>query len=729
MAGRRRRAGAIATGLALLALGGGVAQAKVLHSPDDLAPPDAPAHWLPPEPWIYNHWLPYDEGRLYRVLHITRDELWEQLRDDHRTLAGLAARHGHRDAEALAAQLVATRHVSAATRAVLRRRAVRTITQGHLAQHLFFHSLHQFAIPSAAPDVFGVTDAAFRGLRREELSPLAIGRLHGRSPGRIEGAAIAVLRGRIRAGVREGAISATQGRTLLRRQLTQLPRWLDQARYNGPPLTHRGALVDKPRDYASNPAISRDGRFVAYEAYRQKLPLAVKLGEIAVLRADLDAGRTDLVSGVAPGDRSGPDPSSAYNPAISGDGGLVTYESSKGNQNFAKRYGRIGTLLCDLGGHATTGVDRPDAGRTGPVSLSSYNPAVAAGGHRMIYEAVRDGRTVIVARDLPSGRERIAVAGVRVGGARYADPYEPGIAADGRRIVYSLAQGTVGRAGTARSSVYVRDADGTTTRVAGGSATFAANPAISPDGRYVAYTATLRARAVRRATLRLHDLQTGRDVALPAGAGLPIDPAVADGGTVVAFTSVSGSRAQVRAWSAATGAVTVVSRATGAAGAVGDGWSDGPAISGDGRRVAFASTATNLDPAKRDDARAIVLRDLTTLTTRTISDLRVAYAPRIEARAAAASARGATVSVIDNAFRRGRQRPTVRVGVGAVVTWRWRSRQSHGVAVSAGPERFEGRIRNAGSFAHRFTRAGTYRIVCPLHAPGMRMVVRVGTVD
>src|SRR3954452_17791417 len=177
---------------------------------------------------------------------------------------------------------------------------------------------------------------------------------------------------------------------------------------------------------------------------------------MAAVGGELGGGGPDLVTDVGAGDRSGPDPSSAYNPAISGDGGFVTFESSKGNQNFAKRYGRIGRLLCAPGGHSTTAVDRPDGARSGPESLSSYNPAVAAGGTRMIYEAVRGGRTVIVARDLPSGRERIAVAGVRVGGAHYADPYEPGIDAAGRRIVYSLAQGTVGRPQTARSSVYVR---------------------------------------------------------------------------------------------------------------------------------------------------------------------------------------------------------------------------------------------------------------------------------
>ena len=61
---------------------------------------------------------------------------------------------------------------------------VRTITQGHLSQHLFFHSLHQFAIPSRAPQIFGMSDQAFRDVRRTlELSPLTIARLHGRSPG------------------------------------------------------------------------------------------------------------------------------------------------------------------------------------------------------------------------------------------------------------------------------------------------------------------------------------------------------------------------------------------------------------------------------------------------------------------------------------------------------------------------------------------------------------------
>src|SRR3954454_1356977 len=348
----------------------------VTHSPDSDAPAKAPAHWLPPEAWVYNHWLPYDETRLYRLLAITRVGLWEQLRDDHRTLAQLAARHGWQDPRRLAAALTAPEaaSVGSARARVLRERALRTITQGHLAQHLFFHSLHQFGIASEAPAIFGVSDIEFRRLRRAELSPLAIARLHDRSPGEVEARAIAVLRERARTGVRGRAIPKAQADRLLRRQLSQLPRWLDQARYNGPPPTYRGALVDVPHDYASNPSISADGRHVAYEAYRQKLPLAVKLGEIAVIRADLATGKTAIVSPVPHGGATGPNPTSDYNAAISGDGRRIAFESSAGNQNFAKRYGRIGILLAH--GGRTTGVETPD--RDAPDSQSAYNPVVSA---------------------------------------------------------------------------------------------------------------------------------------------------------------------------------------------------------------------------------------------------------------------------------------------------------------------------------------------------------------
>ena len=40
------------------------------------------------------HWIPYDETRLYALLGVTRGDIWRWLRDDTRNLAGLAALHG-----------------------------------------------------------------------------------------------------------------------------------------------------------------------------------------------------------------------------------------------------------------------------------------------------------------------------------------------------------------------------------------------------------------------------------------------------------------------------------------------------------------------------------------------------------------------------------------------------------------------------------------------------------
>jgi plastocyanin len=86
----------------------------------------------------------------------------------------------------------------------------------------------------------------------------------------------------------------------------------------------------------------------------------------------------------------------------------------------------------------------------------------------------------------------------------------------------------------------------------------------------------------------------------------------------------------------------------------------------------------------------------------------------------------ATVTVRDNEFRgAGRARPTVVVAPGTVVVWRWASRQSHNVTVRSGPQRFHSATRSAGTFRRRMVRAGTYRIGCTLHAPGMRMRIVV----
>ena len=236
-----------------------------IASLDSDAPAGSPPHWLPGEQWVMQHWLPYDEQRLYSLLGVDRGVIWRQLRDDTRTLAQLAQERGW-EPQALARELVAPwrgQLRDPARLALLEKRALRTLTQGHLSQHLFFHSLHQEAIPTHATAIFGVASRAeWSTLRRSELSPLQICRLNGLPRGHAQEQAAATLREYAEKGVARQAIPAVQAERLLSRQLRQLPRWLQQTRYNGPPplvspallaghrvelLQQRGALGRRPR--------------------------------------------------------------------------------------------------------------------------------------------------------------------------------------------------------------------------------------------------------------------------------------------------------------------------------------------------------------------------------------------------------------------------------------------------------------------------------------------------
>ncbi|HEV2786397.1 MAG TPA: hypothetical protein VGV67_08425, partial [Solirubrobacteraceae bacterium] len=622
--------------LATVAAGPAAAAAA---SKDSEAPPAAPPHWLPPEDWVYNHWLPYDEGRLYALLRADRGDIWRLLRDDRHNIAELARRRGWRDPADLAAALIRPREPGLTARRIrgLRRTALRTLTQGHLAQHVFFHSLHQFAIPSEAPAIFGVTDAQFRRLRRGEQSPLEIGRLHGRSPARIEQLSAAVLRERVRAGVRSHAMTRRQGRILLRRQLSQLPRWLAQVRYNGPPTTHRGELVSKPRDYAANPSLSADGSRVVFEAYRQKLPLALSRGEIAVASRGLGGDGGMLDASRPGGERR--TPRSAYNPTVSRDGRLVAFESAEGNLNFAKRYGQMEVFVRDTVAGRTRAIGRHASSAS--LSRSEYNPVLAADGTRVAFQAVHSGgRSAIWVCDLRTGRSQLASRAGRDGPGADGAVYEPAISADGTKIAFTSAAPNLGAGDLeGRTQVFVRDVARRTTtlvsraggrrgRVADG---YSSEPSISRDGRFVAFTSAARNLGGPRPNggqtrIYVRDLRERRTIVVTdARDGFVLSPSISGDGRRVAYAAIDGERSRVlvrdvqAGRTGRRGAARLISRAPSRAGAPADGASTDPSISADGRRVAFSSLATNLAAGKRDDRRGVFVRDLERATTQLVS--------------------------------------------------------------------------------------------------------------
>ena len=83
-----------------------------------------------------------------------------------------------------------------------------------------------------------------------------------------------------------------------------------------------------------------------------------------------------------------------------------------------------------------------------------------------------------------------------------------------------------------------------------------------------------------------------------------------------------------------------------------------------------------------------------------------------------------TVKVGDNWFVHSGSPSTVKVHKGTTVVWKWTGKVFHNVTVTRGPQRFHSSTKGSGTFKHKMTKKGTYKIVCTLH-PGMEMTLKV----
>jgi hypothetical protein len=196
-----------------------LAPASAALAADSHAPKGARADWLPTSEWVMSAWLPFDEARLYDVLHTDRAELKTWL-DDRRTLGQFAAGHGIKDRRKLADTLVAPRlrTASPAMRRTLRARALDMVTQAHLARHVMFHIYHTPAIPRHAQEIFGMAPRAYRALRDRGWTPLRIAAAGHRSPAASRGELRSILVRRGDQAVRIGAMSRRQADALLAHQ-------------------------------------------------------------------------------------------------------------------------------------------------------------------------------------------------------------------------------------------------------------------------------------------------------------------------------------------------------------------------------------------------------------------------------------------------------------------------------------------------------------------------------
>jgi LPXTG-site transpeptidase (sortase) family protein len=357
------------------------------------------------------------------------------------------------------------------------------------------------------------------------------------------------------------------------------------------------------------------------------------------------AGDTTLVSvnttaGVGNG-------SSAF-PSISPDGRYVAFQSNASNLVAGDVGGWQDIFVRDRGTNTTTLVSVNSSEVQG--NASSYRPSISANGRYVAFESNAsnlvagdaNGMSDIFVRDIQAGTTTLVSVAFDGESMGNDDSYDPSISADGRYVAfYSSAANLVTGDANGQSDVFVRDLQaGTTTRISvdtGGNDAdnWSSAPSISSDGRYVAFesaaTDLVAGDVNGRNDIFLRDRTAGVTVLVSVGPGGvqansgSYGASISADGRTVAFASyatnlVAGdtnANGDIFVRDLQAGATTLVSKATD--GTQGNSWSDYPAISPDGRYVAFPSWASNLVAGDTNGTWDAFVHDRTTGLTRLVS--------------------------------------------------------------------------------------------------------------
>ncbi len=324
---------------------------------------------------------------------------------------------------------------------------------------------------------------------------------------------------------------------------------------------------------SSNPSTSTSGRYVAFQSDATDLVAGGSNGSMHIFVRDRQTGTTTQVS-VDSGGNETLNPSRV--PSISGDGMHVAFESDADLDLVAGDANAFSDIFVrDLLAVTTTlvSVDSAGAQDIGP----SVSPSVSGDGRYVAFQSEADlvlpdnGFIDIYVHDRDADGDgvydepgevstvRVSVDSAGIQGQGNNHSYFPSISADGRYVAFeSIATDLVSGGTNGNVHIFVRDlVAGTTTLVSVSSTDVQGNDdsssaSISADGRYVAFE-SLSTNLVSGGTngnvhIFVHDLLAG----------------------------------------------TTTLASVDSAGIQGNGDSNFPSISGDGRYVAFESDATNL---------------------------------------------------------------------------------------------------------------------------------------
>jgi surface antigen len=407
---------------------------------------------------------------------------------------------------------------------------------------------------------------------------------------------------------------------------------------------------------SSDPAISHDGHLVVFESAASNLVAGDGGGRVDVFARDVNAGTTRLLSraATATGEIGNGE---STNPDISGSGQYVTFDSRASNLDPAADADTVGDVFVrDLEAGTITLVSRAGGASGAHADGASANPAISDDGRHISFESTatnlgsddHDAERDVYERDLVDTPKTTLIS--RANGAGGApdnqEAFAPAISDDGRTVVFTSYATNLDPADSDNGGdVFLRDGQiNLTALVSRASGTVglkdgSQHATISGDGRYVAFTSQASkldpADDDKVSDVFVRDLQSGTTTLVsradtPSGAkgnGDSWGPAISDDGRHVAFFSYStnldpgdsNEKTDVFVRDLQAGTTVLVSRGTGVAGVRGNGDSSGPAISRDGRYVSFESVATTLDPADPDPTMDVYVRDVQAATTTLVS--------------------------------------------------------------------------------------------------------------